>query len=230
MTSWTASPLACFDIESTGVDVTKDRVVTAFLGRINGADVIRKHWIVDPGIEIPTEATAVHGITTEYAQAYGRPHEEAVPEIVEHLCEAWNSGYVIAGYNLSYDLSLLATWAPGFEIRGPIFDGLVVDKRYDTYRKGSRKLSAVAIHYGVRLDDAHDAEGDAVAAARLAWKMPRVYPHLASLTATELMDQQAVWAREQAESFIDYLKKQGKPHDDVRTEWPIARRAEVEAA
>lgn len=222
MTSWTELPIAVYDSETTGTSITTDRLVTAFLGRINGSDVTRRHWTADPGIPIPAEATAVHGIATEQAQKYGRPHADVVADVVTSLYETWNSGYIVCGYNLAFDMSLLATWAPEFEIRGPIFDGLVTDKQYDKYRKGSRKLSAVAIHYGVRLDDAHDAEGDAMAAGRLAWKMPRIYPHLANFTAEQLMQHQAAWHREQAESLREYLRRKGEPFEDVRFGWPVA--------
>jgi DNA polymerase-3 subunit epsilon len=230
LNSWTEMPAAAFDLETTGIDVFSDRVVTGCIPRIDGADVRCNRWIADPGIPIPAEATAVHGITTEYAQKYGRPHADVVSEIVDELYACWNEGRYVATFNGCFDVSLIHTYRPDFEVRGLIVDASVLDKKYDKYRKGSRKLSAVCINYGMRLDDAHDAEADAVAAARLAWKLPRVYPQLADHTAAELMDLQQVWYREQAESFIDYLQRQGKPFGDVRTEWPIQTRTEEQAA
>jgi DNA polymerase-3 subunit epsilon len=223
-------PLACVDTETTGTDVFNDRIVTAFVGRIDGPDVRRRHWVAQPGIPIPAEATAVHGIDDGYVRKHGRPHKGVVTEIVNELYACWSEGRAVAVFNGAFDFSLIATHAPDFEIRGPVFDAFVVDKQFDRFRKGSRKLSAVMINYGMRLDDAHDAEADAVAAARLAWKLPRIYPELATYTAAELMDLQQVWYREQAESFIDYLQRQGKPFDDVRTEWPIQTRTEAQAA
>lgn len=221
MTKWTELPLAVYDSETTGTDTSSDRIVTAYLGRITDGAVTGRTWIANPGIPIPAAATEIHGYNDEYVRKHGRPHSDVVAEIVAGLYDIWAEGRVLATYNGSFDLSLLATWHPGFEIRGPVFDGFVIDKQYDRYRKGSRKLSAVCIHYGVRLDDAHDAESDAVGAGRLAWKLPRVYPHLATLTASELMTAQAQWSEEQAYSLIDYLRRNDRPFDDVRTEWPI---------
>ena len=69
---WWDGPLATLDTETTGVDVENDRIVTAVL------DVYDPHGrtasmplMLDPGIEIPEAATAVHGITTEQARADG---------------------------------------------------------------------------------------------------------------------------------------------------------------
>jgi DNA polymerase-3 subunit epsilon len=230
VTSWVDMPAAAFDLETTGISVFSDRVVTGCIPRIDGAEVHCRRWIADPDIPIPEEATKVHGITTEYAQKHGRPHDDVVAEIVNELYACWSEGRYIATFNGCFDLSMIHTHRPDFEVRGLIVDASVLDKKYDKFRRGSRKLSAVSIHYGMRLDDAHDAEADALAAARLAWKLPRVYPHLATFTAEELMEQQTIWYREQAESFIDYLKRQGKTHADVRTEWPIQRAEKAQAA
>ncbi|WP_306365403.1 exonuclease domain-containing protein [Nocardia sp. CC227C] len=221
MTSWTERPLACADLETTGIVIGTDRVVTAYNGRINGADVTPRRWLADPGIDIPAAATEVHGITTEYARKHGRPHTDVIAEVVDDLYQIWDAGHVIAVFNGGFDFSMLASHHPGFEIRGPIFDAYVVDKHFDKWRKGRRKLVDVGAHYGVRPETAHDAEGDALVAARLAWKMPRVYPELARYTPDELMTAQTDWYREQAYSFIDYLRRHNKPFTDVQTSWPL---------
>ena len=82
--SWIDDPWMGFDTETTGVRALKDRLVTAALVlRIDGAsyrsgvsapDQVAT-WLTDPGIEIPEQATAVHGITTEQARRDGRPIE-----------------------------------------------------------------------------------------------------------------------------------------------------------
>ncbi|WP_109527166.1 MULTISPECIES: exonuclease domain-containing protein [Nocardia] len=230
MTSWTELPLAGFDLETTGISIFSDRLVTASVLRIDGADVRAFNRIADPGIPIPPEATKVHGIDDAYVAKHGRPHADVVREVVNELYACWDEGRAIAAFNGCFDFSMLATHAPDFEVRGLIVDGHILDKRFDKYRPGSRKLSAVMIHYGMRLDDAHDAEADALAATRLAWKLPRQFPALAALTAPDLMQAQAAWYREQAESFRDYLHRKGEPTDGIRLEWPIQRAAESTAA
>jgi DNA polymerase III epsilon subunit-like protein len=230
MGSWTEMPLACADTETTGTDVFTDQIVTAFVGRIDGVDVRRRHWVAQPSFPIPAEATKIHGVDDEYVRKHGRPHKGVVNEIVNELYACWSEGRAVALFNAAFDLSLIRTYAPDFEVRGLVVDASVLDRHYDRFRKGSRKLSAVMINYGMRLDDAHDAEADAVAAARLAWKLPRVYPELANYTAAELMAQQTIWYREQAHSLIKYLEREGRDFSDVRTTWPIATQTEVQAA
>ncbi|MGO1294940.1 MAG: exonuclease domain-containing protein, partial [Cellulosimicrobium funkei] len=69
-TPWTAGPLLGLDTETTGLDVDVDRVVTAALVlREPGATHVRT-WLLDPGVEIPAEATGIHGITTAQAAAH----------------------------------------------------------------------------------------------------------------------------------------------------------------
>jgi DNA polymerase-3 subunit epsilon len=68
---WAKKPIAVFDLETTGLDHRTSRIVTACAallnpdGSISGNDV---EWLANPGIPIPAEATAVHGITDEIAQ------------------------------------------------------------------------------------------------------------------------------------------------------------------
>ena len=96
--SWIDDPWMGFDTETTGVRALKDRLVTAALVlRIDGAsyrsgvsspDQVAT-WLTDPGVEIPEQATAVHGITTEQARATDAPSRRSstslAGSIVEHL-------------------------------------------------------------------------------------------------------------------------------------------------
>lgn len=67
--SWTNGPRVGFDTETTGVDVTTDRIVTAALVfREPGQEDKVMSWIINPGIEIPQGSIDVHGITNERAR------------------------------------------------------------------------------------------------------------------------------------------------------------------
>lgn len=50
---WTNGPWLAFDLETTGVDVTADRIVTATLLHIEGSHIDAHNWLVNPGIDIP---------------------------------------------------------------------------------------------------------------------------------------------------------------------------------
>ena len=61
--------------------------MTAHVGLLDGGgrELVSKTWLVDPGVEIPDGATAIHRITTERARRDGRPPVHAVAEIVRAL-------------------------------------------------------------------------------------------------------------------------------------------------
>ncbi|MGO3032108.1 MAG: exonuclease domain-containing protein, partial [Microbacterium gubbeenense] len=98
--------VAVFDLETTGVDVTSDRIVTAYVGVLDGAgNVVEAHdWLADPGIEIPEGAARVHGISTERARAEGRDACEVVDEIVSAVRALLAAGIPVVAYNAAFDL------------------------------------------------------------------------------------------------------------------------------
>ncbi|MDF2443518.1 MAG: polymerase subunit epsilon, partial [Subtercola sp.] len=89
-----AHRLAVFDLETTGIDVETARIVTAHVGLIDstGESIAHGEWLADPGVEIPSQASAVHGITTERAQAEGRPAPEVIAEIIAALRAVFTRG------------------------------------------------------------------------------------------------------------------------------------------
>ncbi|MHC9045757.1 3'-5' exonuclease [Microbacterium saperdae] len=223
-----------FDLETTGVDVTTDRVVTAHVGVLdaNGRQVAARSWLADPGIPIPEGATAVHGVTTTHARAHGRPAAEVVGEITAALRSLLAQGVPVVAYNASYDFSLLAHEATRHGIQpladpSPIIDPLVIDKAYDRYRRGKRTLEVVAAHYAVPLEGAHEASADAIAAGRVAQALARQFVLPQSLT--ELHTRQVGWARSQAESLTEYFISIGRlePEEALDGTWPVRPHASV---
>jgi len=222
--------IGVFDLETTGVDVTADRIVTAHVGVLDaGGAVIRAHdWLADPGIQIPAGASAIHGITTDRARAKGRPAAEVVREVVDALSGLLDAGIPVVAYNAPYDFSLLKHEAvrhgvTPIENPFPVIDPLVMDKAYDRWRRGKRTLEVVAAHYAVRLDGAHQASADAIAAGRLAQALAGRYAPWLPATAQELHTRQISWARAQAESLTEYFIRIGRldPDDRLDGSWPI---------
>lgn len=225
-----SSVVGVFDLETTGVDVARDRIVTGYVGLLDGEGrVIRAHeWLADPGIDIPEGATAVHGITTAHARANGRPAPAVVAEVVEALRGLLDAGFPVVAYNAAYDLSLLAHEAvrhgiPPLVSPAPIIDPLVLDKRYDRWRRGKRTLDVVAAHYAVPMDAAHEASADAVAAGRVAQALAERYAAWMPETLDELHTRQIGWARAQAASLTEYFVRIGRidPADPVDGTWPV---------
>lgn len=232
---WHMSPLASADTETSGVDVESDRVLTAAVLEIDPStgDVVTQSWVLDPGIDVPTQAADIHGYTTERIRAEGRKDVDvAIHEICEAVLALAYSGLPLIVYNAPFDLSLLdrESRRHGLEpfgdrlvaARGAVIDPYCLDKHADKWRRGARTLTAVSEHYGVPVGEAaHGCEADALASARVAYRIAQRYPQIAAMPLDELHGLQVAAKADQARSFKQYLAKQGKPHDDVREEWPV---------
>lgn len=221
--SWHHGRFHAYDTETTGVSVDYDRIVTATFVTIDGRSVERHQWMIACPIDIPAGAQAVHGVSTEQSRRDGRPPADVLNEITGHITAAAAAGEPVVAYNGSYDFTITARECArhGLNFAIPhVIDPFVIDKHVDKWRKGKRTLTAVCDHYGVRLDAAHDATEDALAAARVAWALAERYPHVVQVPPADLHAAQVEWKREQAESFGAYLARQGKP-DDVAREWPL---------
>lgn len=237
MSEWFNGRLCGFDLESTGVDVEVDRIVTACVVQCGGGHPTESGtWLADPGVEIPEGAAAVHGITTEQARAEGLPAAEVVEQVVAALAEVVLAGVPLVAMNAAFDLTMLDREARrhgvqplvdtvGDDLR--VIDPRVLDKKIDRYRRGGRKLEDLCRTYQVRLDGAHSADADAIAACRVAWRIGQKEPSIGSASLDFLHEKQIDWAREQAEGLADYFRRTpGKEHqsDTVRTEWPLVPR------
>ncbi|GGM34093.1 3'-5' exonuclease [Longimycelium tulufanense] len=235
--SWADGPLLSFDLESTGLDPATDRIVAASLVSIlpQQAPQVRT-WLADPGVQIPAEATAIHGISTEHARAHGQNIAEAVAEIVGELGRSWSSTTPLCVFNASFDLSLLAAelrrhHGQDLVVAGPVVDPMCLDRHLDRYRKGKRTLGALCAHYRVRLEKAHTSTDDALAAARLAWRLAKSYPDkVGGVALAELHQRQIGWHREHTRGFADYLDRLAARTADPVEAGELRARASVERA
>jgi DNA polymerase-3 subunit epsilon len=219
--------LGVFDLETTGIDVETSRIVSAHVGVIDATGVVveERAWLADPGIDIPPQASAVHGITTERARAEGRPAAEVVAEVIAALESLVARGIAITIYNAPYDLSLLHHEALRHGLTPlhepvPIIDPLVLDRAVDKYRKGKRTLEAAAAVYGVTLTDAHDAGADAVAAGRIAQALVGRYGPQLAIAGQDLHALQVGWCAEQSADFQSYMRRTRDPDFTSSGLWP----------
>ncbi|GHG46296.1 3'-5' exonuclease [Streptomyces griseocarneus] len=231
--AWHEEPLIGFDLETTGTDPARARIVTAAVVETKGGDVVAgRLWLADPGVPIPAEAAAIHGITSERAAAEGRPAAEVVEEIAAVLAGHWVLGVPVVAYNASFDLSLLEAELRRHGLRslgerlggagiGPVVDPYTIDRHVDRYRKGRRTLEAVCREYGVVLDGAHEAEADALAAVRVARATALRYPRIADAGLWELHRDQVRWYGEWAAGYQKWLRRQGDPQAVVDASWPL---------
>ncbi|KIQ67020.1 DNA polymerase III subunit epsilon [Kitasatospora griseola] len=232
--SWHLGRMAAFDTETTGIDRETDRIVTAAVILLGGDEPAETHtWLANPGIDIPAGATAIHGITTEHAREHGRPAVEVVAEVSTLLAKQIVNGVPLVVMNATYDLTLLdrelsrhqlPSLLEQANLREPdVIDPLVIDRGLDPYRPGKRRLTDLAAHYGVTLDDAHNAAADAIGAARVAWMQAARTPSLQLGTAAIHLRQEH-WAREWAANYQQYLRSKGKSDAIVDGRWPMIPR------
>lgn len=234
--SWISGPLVAFDLETTGTDVETDRIVAAAVVRLDpdGAVSAERTWLLNPGVAIPEQASAIHGISTAHACEHGVPAASAIEEIAQAVAQGLRLGMPLVVMNARYDLSLLDRECRRYEVESiserlgsvpsPVIDPLVIDKHVDKYRKGKRALHALCAHYGVSLDDAHDARADAVAAARVVRRMGEKHQPVGLMPLADLHDLQVRAAAEQSVSLQAYLRRTADPKAVVEPAWPLIPR------
>lgn len=229
--SWHLGRLAGFDTESTGVDVEQDRIVTACIVEVGGkTPPLTSNWLSDvDGMEIPKAASDIHGVTTEKARADGAPAAEVVEQLVAGLTQVVLAGTPLVIMNAPYDLTLLDREARRYGIKTltdtvgddlRVVDPRVIDKRLDKFRRGKRTLTDLCRHYKVRLDGAHSADADAIAACRVAWRLGEVFPQIVG-HVDGLHELQAKWHAEWAADFQQHLREKGQADAVIDGSWPL---------
>ena len=224
MNSWHELPHAAFDLETTGRDPHTARIVTASVILVNGhGDVLQHHeWLSAVEEDIPAEAAAIHGVSTDQARAEGRPAPEVTAEIAGVLGGFFAAGIPVLAFNASYDFTVLNRECERFglsaPVPAPVIDPYILDKQVDRYRRGKRTLTALTEHYGVGFENAHTSAADVMATIGVARAMAGRYPVLHG-DAVELHRAQIGWAGAQAASFQDYLRRKD-PAAVVDGAWP----------
>jgi DNA polymerase-3 subunit epsilon len=222
-----------FDLETTGVSSFRDVPVSyGFVEHerdANGTSTQVEGGFVNPGVAIPAGASAIHGITDDMV-ADATILGDAVETIAEKLTSVWASGAVIVGMNLGYDLTMVDSLCRRLEIAtleergviGGVMDILILDRHFDKWRKGARKLTALCRHYGVTLNSAHSAAADAEASLLIFEAMTVSFPEIGRIPVGEINNTLRAWYQEWLSSFSSYLEKKGEaPIEAGRYEWPI---------
>ena len=150
--------LLFFDLETTGVSTTKDRIVQIATALDIDGKIETKKFLINPTIPIPTEATEVHGITNEMVK-----NCPTFKQISKSLYE-YIKDCDLAGFNSdSFDVPLLSEEFARCEINFPQKEIAFVDVLKLERLLNPNTLSAVYKRYtGLELD-AHDALNDVLA-------------------------------------------------------------------
>ncbi|WP_022871820.1 3'-5' exonuclease [Nesterenkonia alba] len=225
--SWHTGRVVGFDVETTSRYPSQARIVSAALVVVDPGDPAGprvREWLVNPGMPIPEETTAIHGISTALAVAEGQDASEAVRQIAVELGKEFDAGSAVVAMNAPYDFTVLqheaARHGVGMPEPRPVIDPLVIDKQVDKYRPGKRTLTDLCGVYHVVLDEAHTAGADALAAVEVALCLAEHYPQL-QLPAEELHDLQVGWKADQAADFQQFLRRRN-PEAVIDGSWPLA--------
>jgi DNA polymerase-3 subunit epsilon len=150
-------PIVFFDLETTGVNIAKDRIVEmAILKVFPNGNKESKTWLVNPEIEIPEQSTAVHGITNEKVAA-----EPTFKELANKVNDMI-AGCDLAGFNSNrFDIPLLAEELMRVGIDFDMKDRKAIDVQVIFHKKEQRTLGAGYQFYcDKELEGAHGAEVD----------------------------------------------------------------------
>ena len=149
-----------FDLETTGISITKDRIVEISILKVNpdGSEE-KKTWLVNPEMPIPAVVTAVHGITNEKVA-----NEPTFNELAKEV-NTWIKDSDLGGFNSSrFDIPLLAEEMLRAGIDFEMKNRRSVDVQTIFHKMEQRTLTAAFKFYCDRsLEDAHSAEADTMA-------------------------------------------------------------------
>ena len=150
-------PIVFFDLETTGVNPAKDRIVEISLLKVDpDGGESTMHYLVNPEMPIPPESSEVHGIYDEdVAEA---PKFRDIAPKVAHFME----GADLGGYNcIKFDIPMLAEHFLRESIPVDFRSRKVVDAQVIFHKRESRTLSkAYQFYCGKVLEDAHTADAD----------------------------------------------------------------------
>ena len=168
-------PICFFDLETTGIQVSKDRIVEISILKIfpNG-NKESKTWLVNPEMKIPAETTAIHGISDE--KVANEPTFKELAPIVYQMIKDTD----LAGFNSDrFDIPLLAEEMLRAEIDFDMKNTVTVDVQTIFHKKEQRTLSAGYKFYcGKELEGAHSAAIDTNATYEILLAQLERYPDL----------------------------------------------------
>ena len=168
-------PLVFFDLETTGTNITHDRIVEISIVKLMpDGTVVERSRRLNPEMPIPAEATAVHHITDD--DVAGEPTFRQVAASLSKLLQ----GCDIAGFNSNrFDIPLLDQEfhraGVDFDLNGVRF----VDVQNIYHKKEPRTLVAAYRYYcGKELEEAHSALADTRATMEVLMAQLDVYDDL----------------------------------------------------
>jgi len=190
-------PIAFFDLETTGVDSAKDRIVEiAVVKLLPGGG--RESWVrkINPGMPIPAESSAIHGIYDEDVK------DAPSFKLVAHELKQFIHNCDLGGYNFNkFDVPVLAEEFLRSGIPVDFKERKFVDVQQVFFKREARTLSAAYSFYcNKNLENAHSAEADVLATVAVLEAQLDKYEDLAN-------DVTALHEYTGGDEFVDYARR-----------------------
>ncbi len=221
-------PLCFFDLETTGINVTQDRILEiAVIKAMPNGEVIKKSNIINPTIPIPPESTAIHGISNEDVK-----DKPTFKEVAKEYAKFFE-GADLAGFNiLKFDVPVLVEEFIRADVEFDYSRKKLIDAQKIFHLMEKRNLSAAFKFYcGKDMTDAHSAEADTQATMEVLFAQIERYENqevtdglgkkvgviennmdvLHKLTASNLVDLAGrIFKNEKDEAVFNFGKHKGK--------------------
>lgn len=219
-------PIAFIDLETTGTNLTNDRIVEIAIIKLfpDGSREVKKKYI-NPEMPIPAETTAIHGISDE--QVKNAPTFKQVSNEVKQFLENCDLG----GYNSNrFDIPMLMEEFLRADLEVDLSNRKMVDVQHIFYQMEPRTLTAAYKFFCKKdLDNAHSAEADVDATIEVLQAQLERYPQLGSSISSVLEvigeDKIVDYARrfvynDKEEAVFNFGKFKGKPVIEVLKKEP----------
>lgn len=209
-------PVVIFDLETTGTNITTDRIIEIALIKIlPSGEQIKKRKLLNPQMPVPPAASAVHGITDEMLK--DAPTFKAVANELKQFIDGCDLG----GYNSNrFDIPLLVEEFLRAGIDFSMKGRKMIDVQRIFHLMEQRTLSAAYKFYCDKiLEDAHSAEADALATWEILCAQVKRYPNIGTCVDTicrftgeeEIVDFSRRFIFDNGVEVFNFGKHKGKP-------------------
>lgn len=213
------SPIVFFDLETTGLSISDDRIIEFCAIKLIEDKTEKLYYRLNSnGVDISPDATEKHGITAD-----DLVNEPIFADVAIEIL-AFIDGCDLAGYNiLGFDLPLLTeefyrAGIPFNHRKHRVFDGLAIIKHFEP-----RNLESVYKKYtGKTLENAHSAEADVLATIEVIKAQLQLYDipsfdELEQVTSqrNEIVDLAGKYKLKNGEIIVNFGKHFGKNVKDV---------------
>lgn len=218
-------PIAFIDLESTGVNISVDRIVELAIVKVmpDGSRQVKRK-LINPLMPIPASASAIHGITDDMVK--DAPSFKQVANEVKQFIDNCDMG----GYNSNrFDIPMLIEEFLRIGIAFSVEGKKMVDVQKVFHMMEQRTLSAAYKFYCQKtLDDAHSAEADATATWEVLEAQIERYPQIGNTVESivkftgedDIVDFARRFVKEKGIEVFNFGKHKGKPVAQVLKEEP----------